>query len=68
MVQGLKAARKAYSTPTFEVLEPAAAKAKLAKAEASQDVSTQEMLSAVKKQLEKPTFVGQSTTLSLSTK
>ena len=66
MVQDLRAARKAYSTPSFEILGPVAAKARLATVEAFQDSNAGEMLSVIEKQLEKPTSTGQSATLSLS--
>lgn len=66
MVEDLKAARKAYRAPAFEVLDPSAAQARLVSVEASNDSSTQEMLSAVKGQLEKQKSAEPSPALSLS--
>jgi hypothetical protein len=66
VVQDVKAARKPYRAPAFEVLVPSAAQAKLATVEASKDGSAQEMLSVSNKQLEKQTSIAQSATLSLS--
>jgi len=68
VVQDLKAARKSYSAPAFEVLDPSAAQAKLAAVEASKDGSAREILSVFKKQLEKQKFVEPSPALSLSSR
>jgi hypothetical protein len=66
VVQDLKAARKPYSVPTFEVLDPSSAQLKLAIVEASKDGSAREMLSVIKKQLEKQKSVKPSPAVSSS--
>jgi hypothetical protein len=62
----VKAARKPYSAPAFEALDPSAAKAKLATVEGSEDGSARKMLSVAKKKLEKRKFVEPSPVLSFS--
>ena len=66
MAQNFKAALKSYTAPAFEVLDPSAARAKFAAAEASDDVGTRQMFIAVKKQIRKQKSVEPSPALSFS--
>lgn len=51
MVGDLKVAKKPYSTPSFEIVDPATAKAGLEAAGTSTDADTRQMLSVIDQQL-----------------
>ncbi len=55
MVRDLKAAKKPYAAPSFEVLDAATAKLELEATGASPDVNAGRMWSAIQKQLDKKT-------------
>ena len=52
MVREDKVVKKSYSAPSFQALDPAAAKVKLEAVGATQDGNAQTILSAIKKQLD----------------
>ncbi|MGH9547055.1 MAG: hypothetical protein ACRD23_17760 [Terriglobales bacterium] len=55
MVRDLKAAKKPYAPPSFEVLDAAAAKLELEVTGVSPDANTRHMWSAITKQLDRKT-------------
>jgi hypothetical protein len=55
VVRDLKAAKKPYAAPCFEVLDAAAAKVELEAIGASSDVNARQMRSVIKEQIEKKT-------------
>jgi len=53
VVQDLKAAKKPYSAPAFQILDAAAAKIELEAASASEDANARQILSVVNRELER---------------
>jgi hypothetical protein len=53
VVQDLKAAKKPYSAPAFQILDAAAAKIELEAASASHDANARQMLSVITQELER---------------
>jgi hypothetical protein len=68
VVQDFKSAKKPYFEPTFKILDPSAALAKLATVDSPNDIIVQKMLSVSKEQLEKQKSVRPSFTISLSSR
>ena len=65
MIQDFKDARKVYGAPSFKVLDPAAAKAKLVAQKTPQDTNARKMLAEIENQLEKQPSGSLSVALSL---
>ena len=55
MVREIKAAKKSYSAPSFQVLDPAAVKVKLEAVGESRDVGARKILSVIDTQLKRKT-------------